>query len=387
MRVLINCSTLSATGVTQVATSFIHECLKFPENNYDILFSKTVSKEINTDLFPDNFAFYLIKSHPLYGFSGFFTRSRIKKLEGQIKPDIVFSVFGPSWWTPKAPHLMGFAYPYIVYPESPYFSKINQFEKTKIKLKKFIHVTFLKRNANYFVSETDNVAVRISYILGIPKENSYIATNTCSSLFYEETKEETKILKSKKQNEFRFLSLCSLSEHKNLEILNELVPLIRDLNSDLLIKFILTADPDLFEKSFSDLAKKSIINLGRIEVSKCPQIYRECDALFLPTLLECSTANYPEAMKMGKPIITSDLAFATEVCGDAALYFNPLDPSAILRIIKLVTESESIRSSLIRRGKKRLDYFLTASERAKKYLDICEEIINKETSSKNQKKL
>ncbi|MDB4417785.1 glycosyltransferase [Akkermansiaceae bacterium] len=381
MRILVNCSTLSATGVTQVATSFIHECLEFPENSYDILLSKTLSKEINTELFPDNFAFHLIKNHPLYGFSGFSTRSRIKKLERQIKPDIVFSVFGPSWWTPKAPHLMGFAYPYIVYPESPYFSRINQFEKIKTKLKKLIHVTFLKRNANYFVSETDNVAVRISDILGIPKENSFVATNTCSSLFYEEIKEETKILESQKQNEFRFLSLCSLSAHKNLEILNKLVPLIKGLNSDLQIKFILTVDPDLFEKSFSDLAKKSIINLGRIEVSKCPQIYRECDALFLPTLLECSTANYPEAMKMGKPIITSDLAFATEVCGDAALYFNPLDPPAILRIIKLITESKSIRSSLVRRGKKRLDHFLTASERAEKYLEICEEIINKETDS------
>ncbi|MFK2341775.1 glycosyltransferase [Bacteroides fragilis] len=80
----------------------------------------------------------------------------------------------------------------------------------------------------------------------------------------------------------------------------------------------------------SEEAKKSIVNLGIIDVSKCPQLYNECDALFLPTLLECFSANYVEAMKMRKPIVTSNLPFATNVCKNAALYFDPMNAHDIV---------------------------------------------------------
>ena len=378
MRLLINCSTLSATGVTQVATSFIYECKVFPENDYHIFLSNTVSNQINKSDFPSNFSFYLIGSHPLYGISGFKMRKKIRQLEEQIKPEIIFSVFGPSWWTPKSPHLIGFAYPYIVYSNSPYFLNLSLINKLKINIQKLIHIYFLKRNGNYFVSETNDVSNRIVEILKIKKENSFTATNTCSSLFDKEISGGLNILPSKEDNEFRFLSLCSLSPHKNLEILNDVIPLINEFNLDLNIKFILTVDEENYEKNFTELAKKNIYNIGRIEVKKCPQLYKECDALFLPTLLECFSANYPEAMKMKIPIITSNLPFATGVCKDSALYFDPIDPVDISRIIKQLIENKSTQLQLIEKGTKRLDSFLTANGRAEEYINICKEILKKE---------
>ena len=47
--------------------------------------------------------------------------------------------------------------------------------------------------------------------------------------------------------------------------------------------------------------------------------------IFLPTLLKVFIAAYPEAMKIEKPIMTSNYSFATDVCQDSALYFDPLD--------------------------------------------------------------
>lgn len=38
----------------------------------------------------------------------------------------------------------------------------------------------------------------------------------------------------------------------------------------------------------------------------------------MPSLLECFTATYPEAMRMERPIVTTDLAFAQGLCGEAA---------------------------------------------------------------------
>ncbi len=45
----------------------------------------------------------------------------------------------------------------------------------------------------------------------------------------------------------------------------------------------------------------------------------------MPTLLECFSASYLEAMYMKKIIFTSDLPFAHTVCKDAAFYFAPHD--------------------------------------------------------------
>ena len=100
MILLINASTLSGTGVSQVAISFIYECRNFPENEYHVFLSKTIEAQINAEDFKENFKFYVIKNHPIYGFKGFRSRCEMINLVKRIKPNCVFSVFGPSWWTP-----------------------------------------------------------------------------------------------------------------------------------------------------------------------------------------------------------------------------------------------------------------------------------------------
>ena len=94
--------------------------------------------------------------------------------------------------------------------------------------------------------------------------------------------------------------------------------------------------------------------------------------MMLPTLAECFSSSYPEAMISSLPILTSDLDFARSICGNSALYFDPLDPVDIVsKIIQLYNDS-SLRSNLILLGKRRLDHFDSASQRADKILNICQ---------------
>jgi glycosyltransferase involved in cell wall biosynthesis len=179
-----------------------------------------------------------------------------------------------------------------------------------------------------------------------------------------------------RENEFRFLSLCSFAKNKNLEILNQVIPILNEYPNDKKIKFVLTIDEKIFQEKFSIIAKNSIINLGRIDISECPQIYFECDALFSPTLLECFSANYPEAMKMDCPILTSDISFANSICNKAALYFNPLNAEDIAVKLLSLVESESLRNKLVEEGNIRLRSFHTSSERAKEYISICKKVSN-----------
>jgi len=335
-----------------------------------------VAKQLNTETFSENFFFYFFDQVALYSLKGFSIRKRIKKLENDIKPDVVFSVFGPSWWTPKAKHLQGYAYPHYVYPDSPLFQMISRKEKFKIALMKQIHLFFLNKNGNYFVSETENVTHRLKNLL---KKTSkfYTVGNTCSlnyDLFLDHKLSTKQLLPDKQEQEFRFLSLCTYHQHKNLEILNEVVPILNNKLPEANIKFVLTIDTENFNNKFTEEAKKNIINIGRIDTNQCPQLYSECDALFLPTLLECFSANYPEAMKMGKPIATSDLEFAKTVCKNAAIYFNPVNADDIAKKISILYRDHKVRENLVKYGKEQLKSFPSSAERACQYLKICKEI-------------
>src|SRR5690606_1283167 len=123
----------------------------------------------------------------------------------------------------------------------------------------------------------------------------------------------------KENNEFRFLLLSGYYAHKNIEILNDICEkLIKKQIQN--IRFVLTLPNEEFNKVIKIKYRKLIYNVGPQKPVDCPKLYEECDAIFLPTLLECFSATYAEAMKMEVPIITPDMGFAHTVCGNAALY-------------------------------------------------------------------
>ena len=297
----------------------------------------------------------------------------MKQIEAVERPDIVFSVFGPSLWTPKAPHLMGFAYPYYIYHDSPLFDLLTLKEKLAAKFREIIHMYLLKIEGKYFVCETDDVANRLSVQYKIPFNNVYRVYNTASSVFL--NYRMTNVIRD--DSEFRFVTLCSPYKHKNMSILNKVIPLLKTKKINKKVVFYTTFKDDAYENTFDAEVRDCIVNVGPQLVVDCPQIVESCDALFLPTLLECYSASYPEAMSLKKPIITSNLTFATTVCGDAALYFNPLDPNDIANTIeRLVTDSD-LYQNLQKKGIDRLKEFGTAHDRAVNYIEICKEIVKK----------
>ena len=99
--------------------------------------------------------------------------------------------------------------------------------------------------------------------------------------------------------------------------------------------------------------------------------------MFLPTLMDIFSANYPEAMRMEVPIATSDLGFAHGLCGDAAEYFDPLSPESIGDAIYRLANDPGRRAELAAAGKRRLGCFKNSAERAAAYLRIIEDIAGK----------
>ncbi len=377
MNLLINTSNLYLGGGLQVALSFINELKEMnTSNDYHIFLSQAIDKQLDKKNFSDNFHFYLIERSP----ASLKTRkqivARLNALEEQIQPDIVFSVFGPSYWKPKAKHVMGFAVPWVLQKDSVAYDELSFLKRIKMRMWVEYVAYYAKRDASHYIIETEDGKNRMSKVLGIAEDNISVVGNSYSSIFNEpayldETNSEYIQLPEKEEEEFRLLLISHNHPNKNLKIINKVIPLLKDFN----IKFVLTVDMKSYKTLFPNKPKQ-VIHLGPVKQTACPSLYKQCDAMFLPTLLEVFSAAYPEAMKMEKPILTSNYSFAIDICRDAALYFDPLDPKDIAEKIKRLVGDKALQQELVKKGNKRVKEFETARSRAEKYLEICQRIVN-----------
>lgn len=100
--------------------------------------------------------------------------------------------------------------------------------------------------------------------------------------------------------------------------------------------------------------------LGYVSDAELRRQYRDAYAFIYPTLNE--GFGYPplEAMHFGTPVAASAVCSIPEVCGDAALYFNPFDIPEIANRILQLTDSDT-HSRLSQAALKRYE-FITARQ-------------------------
>ena len=120
--------------------------------------------------------------------------------------------------------------------------------------------------------------------------------------------------------------------------------------------------------------KKHFVFVGKVDIAECPNLYKQADIMFMPTLIECFTATYPEAMRMEVPIVTTDLEFARGLCEDAACYYSAIDPaSAAEAIYKVATDKAYVRQ-LVLNGKRQLLTYDNYEQRVEKLINHLEEL-------------
>ena len=374
MRIIVNSAHQRFGGGVQVALSFVHECISFPENEYHIFVGPGVAKQLDKNLFPKNFKFYYFDFGVVNLLKTYKINKVLKLYEKKIKPDCIISTSGPSYFSSMAPQIIGYNLPLYIYPESPFVKGLSIYRKFRLTLKKEFHFYFFKRDANAFVAQTDDVKERVKRELKIDKV--YTVTNTFNNYFQDGIKYPNR-LPEKKKGQVRFLTVSAWYPHKNLDIIPKIIEELKK-RKILNIEFVLTIDDESFEKHFNNKENiRNIINIGPVDPKECPSIYNECDIMFLPTLAECFSASYPEAMVMKKPIITTDLGFARSICGDAALFYIPKDPISAANKIEQLIKNKELGKSIIDKGISQLKYFDSASSRALKYLNLCKEVSKK----------
>lgn len=371
MKIVINTAHQRFGGAIQVALSFIHECRAFPQHEYYVWVGPGVEKSLNEKDFPGNFHFQHFNFGVITFKKTFQINTILQKVEKKIQPDCIIATSGPSYLHSQAPQIIGFNLPLYIYPESPFVQEQSLYQKFRRDLKKQVHFYYFKRDADYFVVQTEDVNQRVRKALDTDKVLT--VTNTASSYYTDWSAYPAK-LPPKEERVFRFITISSYYRHKNLELIPEVLNELKNRGVEH-VEFVLT----LKEKDFQEHigAHEGISNVGPVKPEQCPSLYQECDALLLPTLAECFSASYPEAMIMEKPIVTTDLGFARSICGDAALFFEAKNAKNAAKQIKKLVEHPEIGQDLIAKGIKQLEKFDKPKSRAKKYLMLCNEISSK----------
>lgn len=368
MRIIIDNSNLSAGGGIQVALSFLDDLKNLKiQHEFHVIQSPNISKVVKKEVFPNNFHYYDIKED--IHMSLIKRLLEVKRLENVILPDCIFTVFGPSYHKSKFPKIVGFALPYILYTDSPFFKIINLKEKLKLRIMGYVKTYFFQKNSNVIIFETDDANKIFSRKIS-SNIKTFTVSNTLNSIFngYESLGNQLSI------NEFNILCLSANYPHKNLKIIPEVIKSLCEIQPQLNFKFNISANKSDFE--FDCRFDKYINYLGRVEVTDLPNLYEKMDVLFMPTLLEVFSTTYLEAMFMKVPIVCSDMSFARDICKDAALFCEPTNPYDYANKLLKIRDDEKLKADLIERGARNVLNYGSSMDRTKRYLEIIQETIS-----------
>ena len=161
-----------------------------------------------------------------------------------------------------------------------------------------------------------------------------------------------------------------------MEIIPRAAAALKAARPELGFEFVLTLDESMPEvrallaQAEQLGVREHLNNLGPVDVAEAPDLYRSCHMAFMPSFLECFSANYPEAMASGIPLVASDLDFARAICGEAATYFDPDSADAAAAAILGLLDSPGAIAAQVQSGYKVLDALPTATGRFEAYVQL-----------------
>ncbi len=363
MEFLINASNLKQGGGVQVADSICRQLARFRRHFFWVVLSSHFEATRKAlEMMPNvKCIVYDLKDDwrtVLTGRDAFLDR-----LVDEYHVKAVLTVFGPSRWRPRVPHLCGFARAQLLL-ENPLEKKKGCKEWLMYK----VWTWAFRRSSDTFYTENAYISEMLPRMLKGAKV--YTVSNYYNQVFdHPEQWHEHKLPIFEGTT---CLSISSFYPHKNFPILIDAAEVLRHRHPEFKFRFVLTFDEGLMP--VPEELKEYFLFIGKVDVSECPDLYRQSDIMVMPTLLECFTATYPEAMRMEVPIVTTDLEFARDLCDDAACYYSATDAEACAEAIYKVATDKDYAYQLVENGKKQLLTYDNYEQRAEKLIGILKEM-------------
>lgn len=184
------------------------------------------------------------------------------------------------------------------------------------------------------------------------------------------------------------LRMLYVSEYSDFKNLTTLLKAVLMLKEQVARSFYLTttADPSQFpdveivsREEDQVLASQprvasSVTFTGSIPYQEIQKLYQQSDLFVFPSLAESFGHPLVEAMASGLPILASDIPICREICGEAALYFNPLDPTDLAEKILLLKASPDLRRRLGEIGRKRAETHFDWKDHVRRLVEMIEQV-------------
>lgn len=359
---LINCSNLKNGGGLQVANSICTQLGKYQQHHFIVVLSTYIRQFEIPNGENCEIVRYNIKNNLATLLLG-----RDKFLDGLVKEykvNAVLTVFGPSRWRPRCKHLCGFARAQLLL-KNPLQRNLSIKERIAYRVWKWA----FKNSSETFYTENKYISDLLPTLLGNVKV--YTVTNYYNQVFDQQENWQSKVRLAAFDG-VTMLTVSSTAVHKNLKIMIPISEYLEKHHPDFKFRFVLTCNETAMP--VPDNIKNHFVYVGKVDVAECPNLYAQSDIMFMPTLVECFTATYPEAMRMNVPVVTTDLEFAHSLCGDAACYYSAINAEAAAEAIYKMATDKGYAARLVANGKKQLQKFDNYEQRVDKLVKILEKI-------------
>jgi glycosyltransferase involved in cell wall biosynthesis len=147
------------------------------------------------------------------------------------------------------------------------------------------------------------------------------------------------------------LAVGSLKPNKNFALLGRALRLLGDFSMPVAIAG--ARDASVFQAA--DPPPGDVRLLGYVADSTLADLYKHAACFVLPSLYEGFGLPALEAMANGCPVLAARAGSIPEVCGDAALYFDPYNPASLARALREIAANPALRDQLRSQGKARLE--------------------------------
>ncbi|MDH5388276.1 MAG: glycosyltransferase [Gammaproteobacteria bacterium] len=370
-KIILNATTLPKGGGIQACVSFIHKSLDLSKNiDWVYIVSDKVAGELQKfgTVIP-NYRLIIFNESPAKNVD---SRKRLLKLSEDLAPDAIFTFFGPAYVKFKRPHLCGVADGWVTHSTRLAYQSLDSITSKILTFMRCLYKGYWYRYADQWVVEADCAKKGMVRRIRVPEESVHVVKNTCAT-HYTEKVNKPYLFNTGKHT--KILTLSSYYPHKNLNIIPYIAQQLKKMGYDD-FQFIITIAKETPEDyHIIELCKQlgvvdCVNNIGPVNIIDGPALYAAVDIVLQPSLLETFSANYPEAMAQKKPIVTTDLDFAHDICEDAALYYPPDDAKSAAECIDKLINNDDLVNNLTQNGRKILEKLPTSMDKYYAYESI-----------------
>lgn len=368
MKILFNCTTNVVGGGVKNSAIFIKYAIEDFRFEWGFAISSQV-KEILDRWGIDTSNMELFIKSPAKNYS---QRKRLLEYSNNNNFNIVFTMAGPAYVKFDIKHVMGMSNPYISHVDFQGFTvgkSTSDILKDSIKT---LYQSFFSRKADYFIFQTNASRKSFCKRLRIKEENTQVISNAIDQQFID-TFNDYGFIGMNKNKKIKIFCPAAAYKHKVLHLIPSVAKeLLKKSKSVYEFEFILTIDKDsLYWKEINILInefdlKNEVKTIGAFNYADAVELYKNCDIVFVPSILETFSASYIEAFAAKKPLIVSSKNFSQDICKNAAVFVNPFEYEKTASEINILINDVELQKQIVKKGKKVLKLYGTQKERYNK---------------------